>query len=141
MVQEGEYPVEHLHEQTRGETNEYNTAEKIHNKLLRKDTTKVQLHNFRSWFLPPTRSNYIYSHSQLRSLKVEAAKFLLSIIKTSALTHSLQRNASPDPAAEEYHEMDSRSSMGLWSVDCPERLATSQLPVSRSVSFRNSPWS
>lgn len=78
LEEEDEYPIEHFHGQIRGETNEYDSAERIRTKALWIDNTKDNLHNLRSWFLPPIRATF--SNNQLRALKVKAARFLVGLV-------------------------------------------------------------
>ena len=61
MEEEDEYPIEHFHGQIREETNGYDTAATIRVKASWIDHTKLQLHNSRSWFLPPVRANRPYA--------------------------------------------------------------------------------
>ena len=92
LEEEDEYPIEHFHGQIRGETNEYDTAATIRNKALWIDSTKEQLHNFTSWFLPPGKANF--SHKQLRGLKIKTAKFLLHTIN-EICTHPFSAEEQP----------------------------------------------
>ena len=92
LHEEDEYPIEHFHGQIRGETNEYDNANTIRQKALWIDSTKDQLHNFSSWFLPPPRAHF--SANQLRRLKIKAAKFILTVIR-NICTHPFSGQEQP----------------------------------------------
>ena len=69
-----EYPVENFHSVLRARTKEGNTAEQISLRAKEIDACKHELHNFKSWFVPPKKFNF--SSKRINSLKVKAAKFL-----------------------------------------------------------------
>ena len=53
-----EYPVENFHSVLRARTKEGNTAEQISLRAKEIDACKHELHNFKSWFVPPKKFNF-----------------------------------------------------------------------------------
>ena len=70
-----EYPVENFHSLIRARTNEWDNGQQVQMKARWIDERRHMLHNFCSWFAPPPQKRL--RHTQLRHLKVRAARFLL----------------------------------------------------------------
>eukprot|EP00794_Sanderia_malayensis_P004178 gene4178-4734_t len=70
-----EYPVENFHSVLRSRTKPTDSGENIFLKAREIDACKHELHEFKSWFVPPRK--YSFSPGKIKVLKVKAAKFLV----------------------------------------------------------------
>ena len=75
LVAFDEYPVENFHSILRGRTKATDTGEQIFFKAREIDACKNQLHEFKSWFVPPRK--YTFCPGKIKVLKIKSAKFLV----------------------------------------------------------------
>ena len=88
-----EYPVQNFHSLLRAQTRHNDTREQLHRKAKAIDSSKAILLEFQSIFSAP--KNYTFSRSQLQELKLSAAKFLCSILKSIKDTSNSARQTQP----------------------------------------------
>ena len=73
-----DYPVEKFHSLLRARTNDWDTPKEIQRKARLIDANNQDLQQFATHFVP--QRNAMMNQNQLWRLKVEAAKYLLSVI-------------------------------------------------------------
>ena len=87
-----EYSVENFHSILRGRTKITGSGPQIFQQAREIDACKHELHEFKSWFVPPR--NYNFCPSKVTNLKFEASKYLVAKFKT-LLTSSTKAKKLP----------------------------------------------
>ena len=75
--------MENFHSRIRARTNAYDDGVKVQENAQLIDAKRVILQEFNSYFAPPAQ--YHFSHADLDTLKLEAAKYLSSVFKNILL--------------------------------------------------------
>ena len=79
LVAFDEYSVENFHSVLRGRTKVTDTGSQIQLQAREIDACKHELHEFKSWFVPPRRNTY--SPGKMQNLKLKASEYLIQVFK------------------------------------------------------------